>query len=122
MKKIILSLSFLAFISCSKPEFCGYQADQKEVENLNGKVEGTGFSLGINLSMEVSQKLGERKDVKFEILYSTKDTVVLNIINIPDEDFAKNISCIVKENKIIKDSKFSFATYNWQDKSKSFKY
>ena len=122
MKTTILSLLISTMFSCSESKFCGTERSRNEVENLNGKVEGTGFTLGVDLSFEVARKLGENKDLKLEVIYSTTDTIILNIFNIPGESFAKEMSCIVMENNIIRNYKFAFVTYNWQEESKSFKY
>ncbi|MFT6150581.1 MAG: hydroxymethylglutaryl-CoA reductase [Saprospiraceae bacterium] len=122
MKKLIFLFSSLTIFSCSQPEFCGTQSDIRKIENLNGKVEGKGFSLGVQLSMDVATKIEENKEIKFEIIYSTKDSIIMNVINIPNEEFAKMISCIVQDNSVIKESTFAYATFNWNGGSRTLKY
>lgn len=72
--------------------------------------------------MTVAKQIEERKKITYEVIYSTQDTIVFNILNIPNEEFAKEISCIVQENKIIKDTKTTYVTYNWDKGNKSLNY
>jgi hypothetical protein len=122
MKKLIFLFLSLTIFSCSQPEFCGTGSDIRKIENLNEKVEGKGFSLGIQLAMDVATKIEENKEIKFEIIYSTKDSIILNVLNIPNEEFAKKISCIVQDNSVIKESTFAYATFNWDGGSRTLKY
>lgn len=101
--------------SCSKPEFCGTLSKNNPAENLQGQISGNGFTVGLQLSMAVAKQIEERKEIKYEVIYSTADTIILNILNIPNEEFAKKISCIVHENKIIKNTQTSFVTYTWNN-------
>lgn len=123
MKNIILIFSAITLIiSCAQPEFCGTMVKNNPAENLQGQISGNGFSLGLQLSMIVAKQIEERKEISYEVIYSTEDTLVVNILNIPNEEFAKKISCIVQENKIIQNTKTTYITYNWDKGTKSLGY
>ena len=122
MRQVLIGLVLLTFISCGKSEFCGQPVDYSEFSNLKDKVDGNGFSVGIQLSLALSKEFGDNSGINFEIDYSVLDTLVLNVINIPDENSAKKISCMIHENSIVKETKTVYAKYYFEDTQKSFKY
>lgn len=96
--------------------------NESEFENLNGKVEGKGLSLGMQLSMAYSNEFGYDPNVQIEINYSVIDTLVIRIIKIPDKKTAIKASYLVADNAIIKETKVVYAKYYWNEQSIALKY
>jgi lipocalin len=122
MRQILIVLALLTFIGCGKTEFCGQAVDEGELSNLKGKVEGKGMTIGIQLSFAAAKEFGDNSEIQFEIDYSVEDTVVINVINLPDENSAKKVSCIIADNKVVEQTNVVFVRYMQGDNIKAFKY
>lgn len=123
MKKLITySFTLLLLSSCSSPEFCGSESQQVPQDKLQGLNSGAGFTVGTQLSFAVAQEINTKKEISYEVLHSTADTLVLNIENIPNEDVAKKISHIVQDNKSVQNTRSTFVTYNWDKGNSTYKY
>jgi hypothetical protein len=122
MRQVLIGLVLLTFIGCGKSEYCGQPVDEKKLSNLKGKVEGNGLTVGMQLSFAAGKEFGDNSKIQFEIDYSVEDTLVINVINLPDEKSAKKISCIIAENNVVKKTEVVFVRYKQNDLTKAFEY
>ena len=122
MRLILIGFVFLTCIGCGKTEFCGQAVDENELSNLKGNVEGKGMTIGLQLSFAAAKEFGDNSEIQFEIDYAVEDTIVINVINLPDENSAKKISCIIADNKVVKQTNVVFVRYIQGDKISAFKY
>lgn len=121
MKQILIGIVFLTFIGCAETDFCGHPINEGEISNLNGKVEGDGFAVGMQLVIASSKEFGDNSKLEFGVDYAVEDTLVINVKNYSDEKAAKNISCIVAENSIVKETKVVYVRYIKDDQIKAIK-
>ena len=72
---------------------------------LNGGVLGNVDGVNVlELGLEFSQIGDEVNGVVIQSNHSSQDTIALNVSNIPNEKLAKKMSCIVFDNKIVKET------------------
>lgn len=119
MKFLIFGIVIIGLISCnsSPSEFCGEIVKYEDFSNLNGVSDKRGMNLVLQLSIKMGMvfedNYEEFKSTKLFADYSVKDTMVINILEIPSEDFAKKISCIMSENETIIKTKVFYSKLHW---------
>ena len=85
---------------------------------LNGGVLGNVDGVNVlELGLEFSQIGDEVNGVVIQSNHSSQDTIALNVSKIPNEKLAKKISCIVFDNKIVKETNHVYVYFKWDKDS-----
>ena len=102
MKLLFLGLSALLLVGCGTNEFCGIKTSNRDIqvyESLDKGIQDNGSttSLTMNLLTKITKEIGEESQISVGLNHSTRDTIALEITNIPSEEIAKQVSCIVAD-------------------------
>lgn len=124
MKIVCFSLLMILMSSFSQNKFCGVEVDISEIRNLGGKekLDATAKEFTRQLYEKCKALSPEDEYLKVSIKYSSKDTVLISISDIFDENTALQYSCIVADSDIAKEMKVVYAKLEWEGNRKILKY
>lgn len=121
MKRLKFLLGFLIIAGCSGSEFCGKHSEESDklfIESFPTKLKVQSLDVAMKIVLSIGKKYGDEIKPKVEIVYSSDDTIACNILEIPSEEVAKQISCIVINEESIKPYKAAYFMLYWDNGSK----
>lgn len=110
--------------SFNQNKFCGVEVDISEIRNLRGKekIDETAKEFTRQLYEKCKALSPEDSYLKVSLQYSSKDTALISISDISDENTASQYSCIVSDSDLAKEMKVVYAKLEWEGNRKILKY